>query len=187
MKTKLLFSALATLMLLTTACSKENKEAEVAAAGGGAAGVQCINCDGFVAGAVVFSGTVSNGGSRIDGLQITADANSLATATQNYSNPKTTGTYQGLVTGGTFTSVSSACLPDGTYQVAGFQVGTISQSLTTQSSNPLWVTLTGPASVKAPMYVALADTNGDDVADAGTRVYLWLNCNGWTRVDLTAY
>ena len=184
MKTKLLFTALATLMLLTTACSNENKDGEVA--GAGAPGVQCVNCSGFVAGAAVFSGTVSNGASRIDGLQIVADANSLATATQSYSNPKTTGTYQGLVTGGTFTSVGSACLPDGTYQVSGFQVGTISQSLTTQASNPLWVALTGPTSTKATMYIAMADTNGDDVADAGTRIYLWINCNGWTRVDLTA-
>ena len=186
MKTNLLFTALATLMLLTTACSKENKDQ--APAGGGDVAAACANCQGFVAGATVFSGTVSNGASSISGLQVVADQNSLATATQNYSNPKTKGTYQGLVTGGSFTASNAACLTNGTYQVSGFQVGTISQSLQTQASNPLWVTLTGPSTVRATMYIAMNDANNDDVADTGTRVYLFVSCNGaWSRVDLTSY
>jgi len=184
MKSNILLSTLVALLFLTTACSMENNN-EVAAAA--PVGATCINCTGFVPGAVVFSGTVSNGGSRIDGLQVIAEANSLATASQSYSPPKTKGTYEALVNAGTFTSVGSACLPDGTYQVSGLQAGTISQNITTQSTNPMWVTLTGPAVVKSPIYVVLADQNSDDVADAGTKVYLWVNCNGWTRIDLTSY
>jgi hypothetical protein len=184
MKSNILLSTLAALLLLTTACSKENKDEAAAAA---PVGATCINCTGFVPGAVVYSGTVSNGGSRIDGLQVIAEANSLATATQSYSPPKTKGTYEALVNAGTFTSVSNACLPDGTYAVTGFKAGTISQNLTAQSTNPMWVTLSGPISTKATIYVVLADQNSDDVADAGTKVYLWVNCNGWTRIDLTAY
>jgi hypothetical protein len=183
MKSNILLSTLVALLLLTTACSKESHDEAAATA---PVGATCINCTGFVPGAAVFSGTVSNSTSRIDGLQVIAEANSLATATQTYSQPKTKGTYEALVNAGTFTSVGSACLPNGTYQMSGLQAGTISQNLSTQSSNPMWVTLTGPVVVKSPIYIVLADQNSDDVADAGTQVYLWVNCNGWTRIDLTA-
>jgi hypothetical protein len=185
--TKILFAALTSLMLLTTACGKENKGPDEAPAAPAAAGQSCINCTGFVAGPSVFSGTVSSGAFRIDGLTVIADENSLATATQAMSSrPRVNGTYQGMVTGGTFTASGSACIADGTYQVSGLQVGTISPNLSTQSANPMWVTLTGPKTIKAPVYIKLVDTNSDDIADAGTAVYVWLDCSGWTSIGMTA-
>lgn len=185
MKSKFFYIALTALLVLNTACSKGHKNADPAE-GAPSNSATCTNCEGFEAGPTIFSGNVSNGSSHLDGLQIVADNNSLATAAQTYSNPKTQGTYQAMVTGGTLTAVNAACLPDGTYQVQGFKVGSVSANLSVQASSPLWVTLSGPTTVRATMYAALADSNGDDVADAGTKIYLWLDCSGWTRVDLTA-
>ncbi|WP_413291134.1 hypothetical protein [Bdellovibrio sp. HCB337] len=183
MKTQLT-TALLALMLLTTACSKP--KADVAPSAGN--GATCTNCDGFVTGPTVFQGNLaSSAGSRWDGLQVIADANSIATAGQSSSMPKTQGTYQAIATGGTFNAVSAACLPNGTYSVSSLQVGSVSPSLSVQAANPMWVTLSGPTTVRATMYFVAADSNGDDVADAGSRVYMFINCNGWTRVDLTAY
>lgn len=190
MKTNLLYSALVTLMLLSTACSKgmnATPSVEPAVTPTTSSATGCLNCQGFVAGATVFSGTLANSTSRMEGVQIVADQNSLATAAQNTSNPKTLGNYQALVTAGTFTAAGAACLPDGTYKMEGFQVGTLSPSLTVQSNNPLWVTLTGPKLARATLYLSFVDSNGDDTADAGTAAYLWVDCNGqWTRVDLSA-
>lgn len=184
MKTQLTMALLA-LMLMTTACSKPKQDE--ASAGTPNNGATCANCDGFVAGPTVFQGNLSSStGSSWSGLQVIADANSISTAAQSTSRPKTQGTYQAIATGGTFTSVSSACLPDGTYSVSVLQVGSVSPSLTVQASNPMWVTLSGPSTVRAPIYFVPADSNGDDVADSGSKVYMFINCNGWTRVDLTA-
>lgn len=182
--TKSFFVALLSLMLLTTACDKGKKNFEAPAAGG-SSGVSesCTNCTGFVAGPNVFSGNVSSGAFRIDGLQITADQNSLASVYD--SNPRMNGTYQGIVSGGTFTASGSSCVADGTYQIQGFQVGMISPNMNTQAVSPLWVHLSGPASYKIPMYIKFKDTNADDTADAGTAVYLWFHCNGqWTSVGM---
>lgn len=187
--TKLLFTALTSLMLLTTACDKKKgpDEAAPAAADPGVS-ASCLNCSGFVAGSSVFSGKVSSGAFHIDNLTVIADKNSLATATQaTSSSPRINGTYQGLVTGGTFTASGSSCVGDGTYQVSGLQVGMISPDLSTESTNPMWVTLTGPTTIKAPIYIKLVDTNSDDIGDTGTMVYVWFYCSGaWASVGMAA-
>src|SRR5437868_4654835 len=158
--TKLLFAALTAMTLLTTACGKNNSGGDAAASvPGGDVAAACSNCTGFVAGPTAFAGNVVNGAFRIDNLTVVSDQNSLATA----GGSKISGTYQGMVTGGTFTSSGSSCVMDGTYQISGLQVGLISQNLGTESSNPMWVTLTGPMTYKAPVYIKLADTNGDDI------------------------
>lgn len=183
--TKLLFAALVSLMMLTTACGKTSNSEEVSGGGSGV-GSSCTNCTGFVNGPTAFSGNVTNGVFRIDGLQVIADQNSLATVFD--SSPRINGTYQGLVTGGNLVASGSACIPDGSYQVQGLQVGMVSQDLHVQKGNPLWVSLVGPTKIKAPLYIQLKDTNGDDMGDAGTVVYLWLHCNGaWTATSMSAY
>ena len=187
MKTqKLLFAALASLMLLTTACGKSGGGDEHSGGAGSGVSESCSNCTGFVAGPTVFTGNVSGASYSIQGLTVVADQNSIATV---YSaSPRMTGTYQGLPTGGTFVANgSNSCIPNGSYSIQGLQVGMISPDISTQSISPLWVTLTGPTTFKAPMYIKLKDTNGDDVGDTGTTVYLWFQCNGgWSSVGMTA-
>lgn len=183
--TKYLLTALVSLMLLTTACDKGKKNNSEAAAPAPGISESCTNCTGFVPGPTVFSGNVSSGAFRIDGLQVTADQNSLASVME--SSPRISGTYQAIVSGGTFTASGSACVTDGTYQVQGLKVGMVSPNLSIQASTPLWVMLTGPATYKVPMYIKLADTNSDDMADTGTAAYLWFYCNGqWTSVGMYA-
>jgi hypothetical protein len=184
--TKLLFAVMVSMMLLTTACGKSGGSNEAAGSGGGIS-ENCSNCSGFVAGPTVFSGNVSgNSGYSIQGLSVAADKNSLATIYSN--NPRMTGTYQGIPTGGTFiANGTSSCIPNGSYSIQGLQVGMISPDLTTQSISPMWVTLSGPATFKIPMYIKLVDTNGDDMGDTGTTVYLWFQCNGgWSQVGMSA-
>ena len=182
--TKLLFAALVSLMMLTTACGKNSNSEEVSGGGGGVS-ESCANCSGFVNGPAAFSGNVTNGAFRIDGLQVVSDQNSLASVFD--SSPRINGTYQGLVTGGTLVASGSACIPDGSYQVQGLQVGMVSQDLNIQKNNPLWVSLVGSTTLRAPLYIQLKDTNGDDIGDAGTVVYLWLYCNGgWTAISMSA-
>jgi len=186
--TKLLIAALASLMLLTTACGKSgNNAAEVPAGNGGGVSPSCTNCTGFVSGPTVFSGNVSGGSYRIDGLTIVSDQNSLASV--QTSSPRMTGTYQGLPTGGTFVASgsSSSCVPDGTYSVQGLTVGMISPNLSAQSAGPMWVSLVGPATIRSPIYIVPRDTNGDDIADSGTTIYLWVYCNSaWNSITMTA-
>lgn len=186
--TKLLIAALASMMLLTTACGKSGGGDDTAAVppAAGGVGATCSNCSGFVAGPTVFSGNLNGAAYSIQGLTVVADQNSLATVYS--SNPRMTGSYQGLPTGGTFiANGSNSCIPNGSYTISGAQVGMISPNLSTQSVSPLWVTLTGPTTFKAPMYISLKDTNGDDVGDVGTTVYLWFQCNGgWSSVGMTA-
>lgn len=179
--TTLLTTVLLSLMVLTTACGKATVKSE-SPVGNAAA---CTNCTGFQTGPTVFSGAVASGAFRIDGLQVVADQNSLATVESEA--PQISGTYQGMVTGGTLTAAGSSCLPDGSYQVQGLQVGSISPSLSVQAVNPMWVTLSGPSTIQAPLYITLADSNGDGLADAGSTVYLWLYCNGaWTSLSMSA-
>ncbi|HEY8269578.1 MAG TPA: hypothetical protein VIG33_01715 [Pseudobdellovibrionaceae bacterium] len=189
--TEILFTALTSLMLLTTACGNTSNGGDPVAAAAPAAATGtdgCINCTGFVAGPPVFSGNVSGGGFRIDNLTVIADQNSLDTAAAQSpgSSPRMSGTYQGMVTGGTFTASGSTCVADGTYQVSGLQVGMISTNLSTQSVSPMWVTLKGPSTIRAPIYIKLADTNNDDIGDSGTVVYLWFYCSGWNSIGMSA-
>lgn len=185
MKTsKLLFAALASLMLLTTACGKSNNNSDSGTSGTGIS-ENCTNCTGFVSGPTVFSGNVASGAFRIDGLTVVADQNSLSTVFD--SSPRINGTYQGIPTGGTFvvSGSPSACVPDGSYSIQGLTVGMISPTLSVQASNPMWVTLSGPTTFKVPMYIVLHDSNGDDIGDAGSTVYLWFYCNGgWSSVGM---
>lgn len=187
---EILFTALISLMLLTTACGKNgtggDPVATPAASASGIAG--CINCAGFVAGPTVFSGNVSSGAFRVDNLTVISDQHSLDAAAAQVSGagPRMNGTYQGMVTGGTFTAAGSSCVPDGTYQVGGLQVGMISPNLNTQAVNPMWVVLTGPTTLKVPVYIKLADTNSDDIGDRGTMFYIWFSCGGWTSVGMGA-
>ncbi|MGZ3744983.1 MAG: hypothetical protein ACXWRA_14455 [Pseudobdellovibrionaceae bacterium] len=188
--TKVLFAALVSLMMLTTACGKTSSGGDPAPAAAAATGTaSCINCTGFVSGPTVFSGGVSSGAFRVDNLTVVADQNSLASAATQVSGsgPRMNGTYQGMVTGGTFTASGSSCVADGTYQVSGLQVGVISPNLSTQAVDPMWVVLTGPSTLKVPVYIKLADTNNDDIGDRGTMFYIWFYCNGnWTSIGMAA-
>jgi len=185
--TKLLIAALASLMLLTSACGKSGGSVETPVEGpAGSSGSGCTNCSGFVAGPTVFTGNLSGSAYSLQGLTVIADQNSLANIYT--SSPRTTGSYQGMVVGGTFVaSGSNSCIPNGTYSLQGSQVGMISPNLQTQAVSPLWVSLTGPATFKGPLYIKLNDTNGDDIGDVGTTAYLWFYCNGaWTSVGMSA-